>query len=124
MPRTLPREESQAKWTRLSYHEVPFRIVIEEKLDNGYELKDMTRQHITENHRFLCDTEYKELTITEVGKLYLCKEGLSKAPVIESHGLELIHYGKYKNPFRIFGYYNTVRRGRHKNAYLAFFRML
>lgn len=106
MPRTLPREVSPSKGTRLSHDEVPFRIVFEVKLDKGYELKDMTRPHMTEFHRFLCDTVYKGLTITEVDKLYLRKAGLSKAPATKSHGMELMHYGKDRNPFRIFGYYN------------------
>ena len=84
----------------------PFRIAFEVKLDNGFELKDMTLKHLTEFHRFLADTVYKGLTIAEVDKLFLRKEGLSNAPSVTSHGRELLHYGKASNPFRIFGYYN------------------
>ena len=92
---------------KLSPTACPFSIVFEVKLDNGYELKDMTREQMTEFHRFICDTVYKGLTLSEVDKLYLRKEGLSNAPVIMSNGRELIHYGKARNPFRIFGYYNA-----------------
>ena len=92
---------------KLSPTSRPFRIVFEVKLDKGYELKDMTPKHIAEFHRFLCDTVYKGLTLSEVDKLYLRKAGLSEAPVVMSNGRELMHYGKARNPFRIFGYYNA-----------------
>ena len=103
----LARVDIRESRVKLSPTTRPFRIVFEVKLDNGYELKDMTREHITEFHRFLCDTVYKGLTLSEVDKLYLRKEGLSNAPVIMSNGRELMHYGKARNPFRIFGYYNV-----------------
>ena len=83
-----------------------FRISFEVKLDNGFELKDMTQKHLAEFHRFLADTVYKGLTIAEVDKLFLRKEGLSDAPAVISHDRRLLHYGKASNLFRIFGYYN------------------
>ena len=67
----------------------------------------MMQEHLKEFHRFLSDTVYKGLTISEVDKLYLRKAGLSNVPVIMSQGRELLHYGKARNPFRIFGYYNS-----------------
>ena len=85
----------------------PFRLAIEVKLDSGYDIQDMTLVHVKEFYRFLKDTVYKGLTVQEVDKLYLRKEGLSKATVIKSHGKELLHYGKDGNAFRIFGYYNA-----------------
>lgn len=84
----------------------PFKIVFEVKLDNGFEIKDMTQRHVAEFHRFVADTVYKGLTVAEVDRLFLRKEGLSDAPEVMSHGMELVHYGKAANPFRIFGYYN------------------
>ena len=92
---------------KLSRTQRPFRIVFEVKLDNGYEVKDMTKKHISEFHRFLSDTVYKGLSVLEVDKLYLRKEGLSNAPLIMSNGKELCHYGKARNAFRIYGYYNA-----------------
>ena len=91
---------------KLTNPQRPFRISFEVKLDNGFELKDMTQKHIQEFHNFLRDTVYKGLTNSQVDKLFLRKKGLSDAPPTISHGKELIHYGKSGNPFRIFGYYN------------------
>ena len=48
---------------KLSRTQRPFRIVFEVKLDNGYEVKDMTKKHISEFHRFLSDTVYKGLSV-------------------------------------------------------------
>ncbi len=109
MPKRLQGKTAKAIGTELIVPKakLPFRMVFEVKLENGYELKDMTQKHTLEFHRFLNDTVYKGLTISEVDKLYLRKEGLSNAPVILSNGKELIHYGKDRKPFRIFGYYNA-----------------
>ena len=94
--------------TILPREKQPFRIAFAVELENGYEVKDMTQAHLKEFHRFLCDTVYKGLTISEVDKLYLRKEGLSNAPPLKYKGdVELQHYGKARNPFRIYGYYNA-----------------
>lgn len=107
MSRKFPHFYSQKpEGKRLSRVNKPFRISFEVKLDNGFELKDMTLKHLAEFHRFVADTVYKGLTIAEVDKLFLRKEGLSNAPAVLSNGIELVHYGKAANPFRIFGYYN------------------
>ena len=105
MPKLLQAANQGTQGTKLTEPRL-FKLVFSDKLDNGYELKDMTREYIQCFHRFLSDTVYKGLTITEVDKLYLRKAGLSKAPVIVSNGHELVHYGKDRTPFRIFGYYN------------------
>lgn len=107
MIQRLQKNTSVIKGNKLLFKELPFRIAFEVKLDNGFELKDMTREHVQEFHRFLQDTVYKGLTISEVDRLFLRKSGLSKAPVVISNGRELIHYGKDRNSFRIFGYYNS-----------------
>ena len=96
----------QAQPVRLVKGQQLFRIAFEVKLDNGFEIKDMTQNHIQELHRFIADTVYKKLTISEVDKLYLRKEGLGDAPGVISNDRELLHYGKSTKPFRIFGYYN------------------
>ena len=107
MAQRLQKTMSGVKGNRLLLKENLFRIAFEVKLDNGFELKDMLQNHVQEFHRFVCDTVYKGLTISQVDKLFLRKSGLSKAPVVISNGRELIHYGKDRNPFRIFGYYNS-----------------
>lgn len=103
----LQKTRTERKGIKLLFEEKLFRIVFEVKLDNGFELKDMTREHIQEFHKFVHDTVYKGLTISEVDKLFLRKRGLGKSPVVISNGKELVHYGKDRNPFRIFGYYNS-----------------
>lgn len=88
--------------------ERPFRIAIASELENGYELKDMTAEHVKEFHRFIQDTVYKGLTISEVDKLYLRKQGLGSAPPVKyKNSIELLHYGKARKAFRIYGYYNA-----------------
>ena len=82
----------------------PFRIAFEEPLENGFELKDADNEAIKRFHRFLVETVYKNLTISEVDKLYLRKRGMNQS---EKHnGRDVFHYGKDRNPFRIFGTYN------------------
>ena len=117
---TNPQSDKLLKST-LQREEVLFKIAFSERLDNNYEVKDMRFADITEFHKFLSDTVYKGLTISEVDKLFLRKQGLGDAPAIVSDGKELLHYGKDMNPFRLFGYYNkdgyfVVCRidGRHK----------
>ena len=104
-PRFYPQNHKPER-EKLSRLDKPFRIAFEVKLDNGFELKDMTMKHLAEFHRFLADTVYKGLTIAEVDRLFLRKEGLSNAPAVTSNSMELVHYGKASNSFRIFGYYN------------------
>ena len=87
--------------------ERPFVIAFAVELENGYELKDMTLAHVKEFHRFIQDTVYKGLTVSEVDKLYLRKKGLGKTPPLKYRkDVELIHYGKSERAFRLFGYYS------------------
>ena len=109
MTRKFPRANvSASKPTRLPKDVQLFRLTIAVELDNGYEIKDMTLEHVKEFHRFVQDTVYKGLTISDVDKLYLRKEGLSDAPPLMYKGnIELLHYGKARKAFRIYGYYNA-----------------
>lgn len=106
MARKLEQHKSDQTAPRLEKNSIPFRIVISTRLDNGYEFKDMKQSHIAEFHRFVAETVYKNLTISDVDKQFLRKEGLSNAPKITYGDIVLYHYGKDGNPFRIFGYYN------------------
>ena len=74
----------EEKAPKISKTDLLFRIVFEVKLDNGFELKDMREKHIQDFHKFLSDTVYKGLTISQVDKLFLRKQGLSNAPSIMS----------------------------------------
>lgn len=109
MTRKFPRADvSSSKPVRLPKEVQFFRITIAVELENGYEIKDMNPEHVKELHRFVQDTVYKGLTISEVDEMYLRKEGLSDAPPVKYKGsVELLHYGKARKAFRIYGYYNA-----------------
>ena len=102
------RNKAKPSGKPLSAKEQPFRIAISEQLENGYDFKIIKQAAIKEFHKFLSETVYKKLTISDVDKLYLRKEGLSDAPKTYNRDKqELLHYGKDRNSFRIFGYYNS-----------------
>lgn len=86
---------------------IPFKISIEESLDNKYCFKKLKGNSIQEFHRFIEATVGKGLSITEVENMYLRTRGKVKE-TIKVNGIErdVIHFGKNRNPFRIFGYYN------------------
>lgn len=96
--------------------ETRFRVSFETSLDNGFEIKDMKLRNVQDFHRFLSDTVYKGLTISEVDRLYLRKRGLSNAPPLKKGDIELIHYGNDNQKFRLYGYYN-------KNGYFVICRI-
>ena len=104
--RKLPTIETSDKKQRLDKPNTKFKMVFETQLANGYELKDMTIPHIKEFHRFVAETVYKKLTISQVDDLFLRTEGMGTAPKEIQDQKELVHYGKDRNPFRLFGYYN------------------
>lgn len=107
MKRKLPTNKSLPVPVKLNRKELPFRIAIETKLENGFEFKDMNPENIKALQDFLDSTVYKQLTISEVDKLYLRKRGMSDAPSIFYGEEPLLHYGKDRTPFRLFGYYNS-----------------
>ncbi|MBR1628235.1 MAG: hypothetical protein IJ679_03070 [Lachnospiraceae bacterium] len=102
----LTKRVSHAGLPKIRNQERKFLISIEDKLDNGFEFKDADQADIKELHRFIAETVYKGLTITEVDKLYLRKRGLGKSMQMNRDGKEIIHYGKPRSKFRLFGYYN------------------
>ena len=106
MGRKLPKPSANKSVQSLSRNGLPFRISIETELANGYEIKDMTKENANDLHRFVTETVYKKLTVLEVDRLYLRKEGMSDAPPTLYKDKELLHYGKARTTFRLFGYYN------------------
>ena len=102
----LPIEACAEQKMRLPDKEIQFKVAFAEKLENKFEIKDMTERHVKEFHRFISETVYKKLTISQVEALYLRKEGLSNAPKISYNDKEIVHFGKDRNPFRLFGYYS------------------
>lgn len=89
---------------------LPFKISIEHSLDNKYGLKDMKNNGVKKLHDFIEVTVGRNLTISEVEALYLRKRGLSKdliRQVVNGGKRDILHFGKDRQPFRIFGYYNS-----------------
>ena len=107
MGQQLQKNKADDNSTKLRLKELPFRISIDVALANGFEFKDMTNANVKEFHRFLSDTVYKRLTISQVDEEFLRKRGMADAPPIKYGDIELIHYGKDASSFRLFGYYNS-----------------
>ncbi len=117
MTKKLPHPKPSTDAIIYPNKERPFTIAFAVELENGYELKDMTLAHMKEFHRFVCDTVYKGLTVSQVDDMYLRKRGMSNAlPIKYKNDIELLHYGKSCNSFRIFGYYD-------KNGYFVVCRI-
>lgn len=95
------------KGSILSKKDLKFRVAIESQLDNGYCFKSLKPDDVKKFHDFIDFTVNANLTITQIDKLYLRKEGPKASIKIKDVEYELIHYGKDRTPFRIFGYYNT-----------------
>lgn len=100
----LQNVSSSGKALDLKGKQAKFKLTFSEKLDNGFELKDMDNSTIKEFHRFVSDTIYKSLSISDVENLYLRDKdsNLDEGSIRNS-----IHLGKDRNKFRLFGYYNT-----------------
>ncbi len=81
-----------------------FKIAICEQLDNNFCFKHLKSGDLKAFHSFIDETVGKQLTISEVDKLFLRTRGSVKQEV---NGKEVIHYGKDRKPFRVFGYYNS-----------------
>lgn len=110
MPRKLDRKISREETPELERaKEALFRMCFTEKLTNNYEVKDMHERDNKAFQKFLEDTVYKKLTISQVDDLYLRKQGLGDAPPVKYGDMELLHYGKANSSFRLFGYYNKDR---------------
>lgn len=80
-----------------------FKLAISEQLENKYCFKDLRPEDIKTFHNFLDETVGKGLTITEVDSMFLRTRGGVKQ---EINGRDVVHYGKNRQAFRIFGYYN------------------
>lgn len=104
---TKHNKSKQKGITLTTRRTVPFKISIEESLDNKYCFKKLKGNSIKEFHKFIEATIGKGLTITEVEQMYLRTKGPIKE-TISIHGTdrEVVHFGKDENPFRVFGYYN------------------
>lgn len=104
---TIPDvQQSKKTGVHLSRKEMPFKIVISRQLDNNYCFKELKESGIKEFHNFVEETVGKNLTITEVEKLFLRTQGPKETITVEGTDFEKIHLGKDKKKFRVFGFYS------------------
>lgn len=95
-------------YSRLTNNDnLKFRMAISGSLNGKYSIKNLKEGDIKHFHKFIEETVGKELTITQVDKLFLRTKGkISEKEDVHGRKREIIHYGKDRNPFRIFGYYD------------------
>ncbi|QMT32062.1 MAG6450 family protein [Alysiella filiformis] len=118
--RTAPQ-----KGVCLDRREIKFKIRLADKMQNGFDFKKLSNSKAAKDFQnFLDETIGKDLSITEVDKLFLRKQGgvsetvsipISKwdkcgvrdhnQPFDEHTEREIYHYGKDRKPFRLFGFY-------------------
>lgn len=82
-----------------------FKISIERKLDNKFCFGCLKENEIKLFNKFVNETVGKELTISEVETLFKRKRGNKYTMKINDKKFEIVHFGKDRSPFRIFGYY-------------------
>lgn len=109
MTKLTDKNKSYEKGTQLTSRNTKiFKIAICGSLENNFEFKQLDNRGIKQFHKFIEETIGKKLTITEVDKQYLRTKGTIKEErFVHGKKRDIMHYGKDKNPFRIFGYYNT-----------------
>nr|DAS19763.1 MAG TPA: hypothetical protein [Caudoviricetes sp.] len=83
---------------------IPFKISISRQLDNNFAFKDLKPADLKALHNFISQTIGEKLTITEVDKLFLRTKGGVTQNI---NNEDVIHYGKDRTKFRVFGYYNS-----------------
>lgn len=104
------RSKHTAKGTKLAnYKSNKFKIALGTELDNRFCFKSKKPGKITDGlHKFLLNTVYKDLSITQVDQLYLRTKGPVKEKMKTSNSqLEILHYGFNNSQFRIFGFYDN-----------------
>lgn len=94
--------------SRLAKSGVKFKILLNKQLENNFGFDKLHCSNGNkEFHNFLNNTIDKGLSISEVDKLFRRTKGKSESIIIQGQEKELIHYGKDRKAFRIFGYYDN-----------------
>lgn len=84
-----------------------FAITIDHALQNNYRFKDMKSGDIKRFSEFLTETVGKGCTISQVDHLFLRTKGNpGRKEQVNGTEVKMVHYGKNRAPFRVFGYYN------------------
>lgn len=107
MPKNLTNPAKISRATRLDKPKLPFKIAIDDCLENGYSFGKIKRQGLKDFDKFIKETIGKNLTISQVDESFLRIKGPVKSKE-KIHGIEreVVHYGKDRKPFRMHGYYN------------------
>ncbi|MBO0442846.1 hypothetical protein JZO79_04435 [Vagococcus fluvialis] len=108
-PGNLTKTNSESKGTSLNKPEVLFRICIQEPLHREYCFNYLDRSSLKLWEKFIDETVGKKLTITQVEQLFLRTQAHGpkyEKIEIEGNTREVIHLGKDRTKFRIYGYYN------------------
>lgn len=84
-----------------------FRIAICGMLENSFDFKKMNSSSGRSFHEFIGETVGKSLTVKQVDLLYLRTKGtVAEIKTVHGKPRTILHYGKNRKPFRVFGYYN------------------
>lgn len=118
MTKLTDKNKSDKKGTQLTNIKTkPFKIAICGSLENKFSFNELNNRTIKQFHKFIEETIGKNLTITEVDKQYLRTKGnIKEEKNVHGGKRDIMHYGKDRNSFRIFGYYN-------KDAYFTITRL-
>lgn len=92
--------------TGIKGSQVQFRIAIDHQLENGYQFKDMKQSNIKDFNRFVNETVGKKLSISETESMFRRNRGPKESINIDGITKEIVHFGKDRTTFRIFGYYD------------------
>lgn len=87
--------------------DVLFKISLDTKLDNSYNFSKMNKKALRELDHFIEQTTHRNLTISEVENMFLRRKGNPfEEEIINGKKQKVIHLGKDKKSFRIFGFYD------------------
>ncbi|MFP5493681.1 MAG6450 family protein [Parvimonas sp. G1641] len=102
------KKDNSIQNVKLAKSSVKFKILLNQQLENKFGFDKLNCSNGNrEFHNFLNDTLNKGLSISEVDNLFKRTRGKSESIMIEGQERELIHYGKDRKAFRIFGYYDN-----------------
>ncbi len=96
-------KDSSRKILDLKY--ARFQILINSSLDKNYSFDNLKNN---KGHKkfddFIKNTVDKKLTISDVDRLYLRTKGRKESINVNGNIFQLMHYGKDRDAFRVFGY--------------------
>nr|DAX92868.1 MAG TPA: hypothetical protein [Caudoviricetes sp.] len=102
------KKDNSIRNVKLAKSSVKFKILLNKQLENNFGFDKLHCSNGNrEFHNFLNDTLNKGLSISEVDERFRRTRGKPESIVVEGQERELIHYGKDRKAFRIFGYYDN-----------------